>query len=99
MTTTTTRQDTDVVLLLAFLTAEAVLCIVRDLLLPLVALAVTLATLRQPVPRVTPPAPAAPAARPIDSLPVRELRQLARTAGHRQLARNGRRQQLLEVLA
>jgi hypothetical protein len=34
----------------------------------------------------------------LEALPVRELRQLARTAGHRSLARSGRRQQLLEVL-
>lgn len=35
----------------------------------------------------------------LEALPVRELRQLARAAGHRALARSGRRQQLLEVLA
>jgi hypothetical protein len=35
----------------------------------------------------------------LEALPVRELRRLARAAGHRTLARSGRRQQLLEVLA
>ena len=35
----------------------------------------------------------------LEALPVRELRRLARVAGHRSLARSGRRQQLLEVLA
>jgi hypothetical protein len=35
----------------------------------------------------------------LTSLPVRELRQLARAAGHRALARNGRRADLLAVLA
>ncbi|WP_216905946.1 hypothetical protein [Synechococcus sp. CCY 0621] len=35
----------------------------------------------------------------LEAFRVRELRQLARTAGHRSLARSGRRQQLLEVLA
>lgn len=35
----------------------------------------------------------------LEALPVRELRALARAAGHRALARSGRRQQLLEVLA
>ncbi|NQV11054.1 MAG: hypothetical protein HQ527_07810 [Cyanobacteria bacterium] len=43
-------------------------------------------------------APKADAAQ-LASLPVRELRQLARAAGRRALARNGRRAQLLEVLA
>jgi hypothetical protein len=33
------------------------------------------------------------------SLPVRELRQLARAAGHRALARSGRRADLLAALA
>jgi hypothetical protein len=35
----------------------------------------------------------------IDGLTVRQLRQLAREAGHRALARSGRRADLLEVLA
>jgi hypothetical protein len=43
--------------------------------------------------------PPASAAGDLHALPVRELRQLARAAGHRALARSGRRQQLLEALA
>ena len=43
--------------------------------------------------------PAAIAAPPVASLTVAELRKLARAAGHRQLARNGRRADLLAVLA
>ena len=42
---------------------------------------------------VQPPAPA------LAELPVRELRQLARDAGHRALARSGRRADLLLALA
>jgi hypothetical protein len=52
-------------------------------------------------PTARPAAQKRPAAAPavLEALPVRELRQLARAAGHRALARSGRRQQLLEVLA
>lgn len=47
--------------------------------------------------------PAAPVARdwagrPLEWLPVRELRQIARAQGHRALARSGRRADLLAVL-
>jgi hypothetical protein len=56
--------------------------------------AVTTPTARPAAPVAVLPAPAA-----LDALPVRELRQLARRAGHKRLARSGRRQQLLEVLA
>lgn len=60
--------------------------------------------------QASPPLPPAPPARPLaalpaaaapalDSLPVRELRALARSAGHRALARSGRRAELLAVLA
>lgn len=54
-----------------------------------------------PLPVVlTPPlAPAAPADPPLAGLRVVELRALARAAGHRQLARSGRRAELLEALA
>ena len=44
-------------------------------------------------------APAAAPAPALEALAVRELRQLARTAGHRALARSGRRADLLAVLA
>ena len=36
---------------------------------------------------------------PLEAHTVAQLRQMARAAGHKQLARSGRRQQLLEVLA
>ena len=52
----------------------------------------------QSIPAVTTAATEAPRAQ-LEALPVRELRVLARAAGHRALARSGRRQQLLEVLA
>ena len=44
-----------------------------------------------------PPAPTT--AEALESLPVRELRILARQAGHRALARSGRRADLLEILS
>jgi hypothetical protein len=50
------------------------------------------------IPAVPVAATAAPMPQ-LEALPVRELRVLARAAGHRALARSGRRQQLLEVLA
>lgn len=90
------KHHTDPITTALFLAFEAMRCIANDLLIPVVALGITLATPRIPVPRVT-PAPVVPP--PISSLPVRELRQLARAAGHRALARSGRRQQLLEALA
>jgi hypothetical protein len=51
--------------------------------------------------RTAQPAPAAPQrpAPAVDRLTVRELRQLARQAGHRALARSGRRADLLQALA
>jgi hypothetical protein len=61
---------------------------------PAAPAAVTTPTARPAAPVAVLPAPAA-----LDALPVRELRQLARQAGHKRLARSGRRQQLLEVLA
>ena len=50
------------------------------------------------IPAVPVAATAAPMPQ-LEALPVRELRVLARAAGHRALARCGRRAQLLEVLA
>ena len=44
------------------------------------------------------PAPEAPTPQ-LEALTVAQLRKLARAAGHRGLARSGRRQQLLEALA
>ena len=57
-----------------------------------------------PIAAATETAPAAPiardwAGRPFEALTVRELRLQARAAGHRALARSGRRAELLAVLA
>jgi hypothetical protein len=98
----------DLGLLLLTITTDAMICIVRDLLVPVVALGITLATLHRehtlpvlPQPQtITAPAAALPPAREsLEALPVVQLRQLARAAGHKQLARSGRKAQLLEVLA
>lgn len=119
MKTTTTRREPDTLDHLLALAWAAGTLIVRDLLIPLLALLVALATLhREPtLPRLqkAEAAPAAPLALPpaplalpqattqpvqaLEALTVAELRQLARAAGHKSLARSGRRQQLLEVLA
>jgi len=81
-------------LLAAWLVAEAVLPLVAAA----VALLLTVAGWRPTTPRVglEPPAPAVPS---LARLPVVELRRLARAAGHRQLARSGRRVDLLAALA
>ncbi|NDC35581.1 MAG: hypothetical protein EBZ51_09445 [Synechococcaceae bacterium WB9_2_112] len=89
------------------LAAAVVELVARGLLAPLVALVLTLAGWRPAAapavaavaavaPRLLPPADAALG---LDAMPVRQLRQLARAAGHRGLARNGRRADLLAVLA
>ena len=85
----------------ALLTLQAL----RVLAVALVALVLTLANYRPSTAPATAPAPATPAAAdrpapaPLAALPVRELRRMARTAGHRQLARSGRKAELLLVLA
>ena len=96
---------------LALVAGLAVALAVRELLAAAVALAGAVAGWRAPGPRAraTAPAPAAamaPAAvHPIGErlamygqLPVRELRAIARAAGHRGLARSGRRLELLSAL-
>ena len=101
MKTTTTPDTLDHLLPLAWAAGRV---IIRDLLIPLLALLVTLATLhREPtlqrLEKATAPLALQPASAPaLETLKVSELRQLARTAGHKSLARSGRRQQLLEVL-
>jgi hypothetical protein len=103
MKTTTTHAPDTITDALA-IAYGAARVIVRDLLIPLLALCITLATLhREPtLPRLekaTAPLALPPASAPaLETLKVSELRQLARTAGHKSLARSGRRQQLLEVL-
>lgn len=96
---------------LALVAGLAVALAVRELLAAAIALAGAVAGWRAPGPRAraTAPAPAAamaPAAvHPIGErlamfgqLPVRELRAIARAAGHRGLARSGRRLELLSAL-
>ena len=109
MKTTTTPDTIDHALAIALAAGRV---ITRDLLIPLLALAVTLATLHRerslpalpatttaPAARLAlPPATTAPV-QPLETLTVVQLRQLARAAGHKQLARSGRKAQLLEVLA
>lgn len=109
MKTRTPLKTTDpalIALALLGLAVEALALALRPLLAHGIALALTAAGWRPqrrpaPAPRLAlPPARVQPApAAPLEALPVRELRQLARQAGHRQLARSGRRADLLLALA
>jgi hypothetical protein len=95
---------------LLLLLGLAVVLAVRELTVALIGLAGAAAGWRAPMTPATAPAavelaPAAPMAHPIGdalaelgALTVRELRAMAREAGHRQLARNGRRADLLAAL-
>jgi hypothetical protein len=99
---TPVQPPPDLALQLLTITAETMRVIVRDLIVPIVALGLTLATLKQPVPRLPRPITPDPdvvLSPPLEALPVVQLRQLARAAGHKALARTGRKAQLLEVLA
>lgn len=109
MKTTTPPQNTDpalAALVLLGLALEALARALQPLLAHALALVLTAAgwcprrrTASVPV-LALPPARVQPAAAdPLEALPVRELRQLARQAGHRQLARSGRRADLLLALA
>ena len=84
--------------------ALAALAALRVLLVALVALVLTVAARPSKAPVAAPAIdrPAAidkPAPAPLAALPVRELRLLARQAGHRALARSGRKAELLLALA
>jgi hypothetical protein len=81
----------------------------RELIAGLIALAGAVASYGRPwrcaAPAAATPAPAPAAVHPIGArlamfgeLPVRQLRVLAREAGHRQLARSGRRAELIAAL-
>lgn len=84
--------------------AEAVAAGLLPIVAAVVALALTVGgwkpgAARSPVPATPLLLPSATAARTqLTTLPVRELRQLARAAGHRSLARSGRRADLLAAL-
>lgn len=78
---------------------HAALVLARAVVLPLLALVIVLlvpSAGRPPAPAPA-PSPAAPAPC-LDRLTVVQLRALARAAGHRQLARSGRRADLLVAL-
>jgi hypothetical protein len=101
---TTHTNDTINHLLAAAYAAGRV--ILRDLLIPLLALGITLATLhRERVLPVLPPTPKSlpaattPMVNLLEGYTVVELRQMARAAGYKQLARSGRKADLLQVLA
>ena len=81
--------------------ALAALAALRVLLVAAIALALTLAgTAPATAPAIDRPAAIdKPAPAPRAALPVREVRHLARAAGHRQLARSGRKAELLLALA
>jgi hypothetical protein len=99
----------DVVIATALLTGWAAVTIARALLVPLLALVLTVAGWR-PAPALTPEASTAPAApdplalapalpaAPLASLKVMELRRMARLRGLKTLGRTGRRADLLEAL-
>ena len=94
-------DPTELAIVAALLTLQAL----RVPLVALVALALTLAGYRPSTAPAEAPAPikptvaSQPTPEPLAALPVRELRLLARTAGHRQLARSGRKADLLAALA
>ncbi len=105
-------SDPDLLLLVAAAAVlEALGLLLRPLLAHAIALALTAAgwhprppavPMRQPADSPAQPQSAAHpvkrAAPALAELPVRELRQLARQAGHRALARSGRRSDLLLAL-
>jgi hypothetical protein len=101
----------DVVIAAALLTGWAMVAIARALLVPALALVLTVAGWR-PAPSAPPalapeapatpaavaPVPAAPLAPDLSRLTVQELRKVARASGLKQLARTGRRAELLASL-
>ncbi|MEY4358598.1 MAG: hypothetical protein RLZZ631_84 [Cyanobacteriota bacterium] len=112
MTNTTRATDGDDLILLALVGAWISLEAAATLAVALVALLLTVAGWRpSQAPLSRPAAPVAlpvvitpallPAAAvdPLEALPVRELRSLARAAGLSQLGRSGRRADLLAALA
>ena len=91
-------EPVDLLLVLGLEVARAALV----LAVAAVALLLTLAGWRPSAPPAAapvPPAAEAPAAPPLEAATVADLRRLARAAGHRSLARSGRRAELLQALA
>jgi hypothetical protein len=81
----------------AVLTVAAVR-LVRVVLVPVVALALTVAGWQPGSTSQPQPASIPAASLPVSGLTVAQLRTLARQAGYKQLARSGRRAELLAVL-
>lgn len=94
-------EPVDLLLVLGLAVAEAL----ATLLVAALALLLTLAGWCPPAPPAAPlrpvllPEAEAPAAPPLEAATVADLRRLARAAGHRSLARSGRRAELLQALA
>ncbi len=94
-------EPVDLLLVLGLAVAEAL----ATLLVAALALLLTLAGWCPPRPPAAPlrpalaPRPPAPLVAPLEALTVADLRRLARAAGHRSLARSGRRAELLQALA
>ena len=94
-------EPVDLLLLAALALAEAL----AVLLVAALALVLTLAGWGPPAPPAAPLRPVLPpeadaaAPAPLEAVTVAELRQRARAAGHRSLARSGRRAELLQALA
>ena len=98
MATTPTSRGA-AALALAALAAEGLVWAIRAVVVPALALVLTLAGYRPSKAPAAAPAIDRPAPGPLAALPVRELRQLARAAGLKKLARSGRRAELLLALA
>ena len=99
---TTTDSRGAAALALASIAAEALAWALRAVLVPALALLLTVCGYRPARPALKPataPALRVETLRPARELPVRELRQLARAAGFKKLARSGRRDQLLAALS
>jgi hypothetical protein len=114
MNTTTTDRALLLALVALAVAIEALALLLRPLVAHSVALLLTLAGWRplpcsaasgalqgaqKPLAASSIPSATTATTEPLEGLPVRELRQLTRAAGHRALARSGRRQELLEALA
>ena len=101
MNTTTNNQGATALALVSIAT-EGLAWAVRAVVAPGLALLLTVCGYRptRPAQKAVKTAQPAPApSRSLEALTVAQLRQLARAAGHRALARSGRRAELLLALA
>lgn len=98
-TTTTSQPPADLLALaLGAQALEALAAGLRAVLVPLLALVLTASGCGREACRRAQLAKAE-RLQQLQALPVRELRQLARAAGHKAIARSGRKAELLAVLA